>query len=320
LLILQQQRGDKRMAESQGGPLPKTNISVRDYLSMDHICSAAFFARKVHEIEERYNKSPKPKQNPTDRQLYEHTAYAINSIFAARAYLEAVINHVFLDAVQYADGNVPHDSIVASLTPEIVRNMATAWGSGVDSSKFGNRVAFLVSRSSTNKGKTIFKSSVERWGPAENKYQCALVLAGKEPFDGTEGELKSVCVLRMLRNELVHHKPTWITYDLGEELYRSEGFHLDKLANELKIQLTKYYVTKYGKDPNSINPNPIKNQLDPYSIHFPRGYLGATCAAWGIKSSMDFTEKFFSNMEIDWLKLKDPHFKKVCRSLTRFDK
>ena len=68
-------------------------------------------------------------------------------------------------------------------------------------------------------------------------------------------------------------------------------------------------------DPNSIDPNPIKNQLDPHSRHFPRGYLVATCTACGVKSSMDFTEKFFLNMEIDWLKLKDQHYKKVVDHL-----
>jgi len=113
------------------------------------------------------------------------------------------------------------DSIAALLTPNIVRNMATAWSSVVDFSKFGNHVAFLIDARTKRK-------KVGDWTPTENKYQCAVVLAGKEPFDGTEEELKSVCVLRKLRNELVHRKPTWITYDLGEERYRSEESNIDK--------------------------------------------------------------------------------------------
>lgn len=266
-------------------------------LSMNQYCSANFFAQKSREIEEGYNKNA--EKDLTDQQRYEHTAYVIGSIFAARGYLEAAINQVFLDAVESA----PVDSITAPLTSDIVRDMATAWDSRVDFNKFKN--VFLVN------GKT--KGKVEEWTPAENKYQCALVLAGEKPFDGKEEEFKSISVLRKVRNDLVHHTPGWITYNIGEDRYYSRSKKY-KQANDLVDQLTKY-VKKYGKDPNSI-----KNPLVPVgSSHFPHTYLGSTCAEWAVKSSEAFTDMFFlKKMGLNWSKLKDLRYKKLYKSRILF--
>jgi hypothetical protein len=275
-------------------------ITIRESatLSMNQYCSAAFFARKAREIEEEYTKST--EKTLSDQQKYEHTAYVIGSIFAARAYLEATINQVFLDAIEPAP-----NSITAPLKPFTSR-MATAWKlkSGFDFSKFDN--VFLVNRG--NKGK-----EVEKWGPAEDKFQCALVLACQKPFDREEEELRSICVLRYLRNDLVHHTPGWITYQIGGGYFSGPNNGLKKYehANNLVDQLTKY-ATKCGRDLNSI-----KNPLLPVgSSFYPNTYLGSTCAEWAVRSSKAFTDEFFLRMgKLDWAMLMDHRYKKVCKSL-----
>ena len=223
-----------------------------------------------------------------------------------------MINHVFLDAVDFvaaaAKKKGDQRSITAPLDPQIVKSIGEAWKNGVELNKYSfNGVPLNGSNlEKYKKGQRIQDRTKEisEWKPVQDKYQCALILAGKSSFVEKDKELKSIRVLHQLRNYLIHHKPAWVIYSIPKERHFRESGEYD-LANDLKEQLTNY-ATKYVKDPNNIT-----NPLIPGSTSFPYIYLWSVCADWSIRSSWDFTVKFSSTMGLDWSKLGDPRYKKI---------
>lgn len=100
------------------------------------------------------------------------------SVFTAVAFLEAVINEIFLDAFN----KVKHGEIT-KLQPDTVELLANMWAHG----------------------------NIDRL-PILNKYQVALASAGKQIFDSGRLPYQEVDSLIKLRSALVHYKPKTVTF------------------------------------------------------------------------------------------------------------
>jgi hypothetical protein len=163
----------------------------RTYYSIQHIQSAAYFTRLGSAIE----KVDKPS-NPDDfdRLLAEHKACVTSAIFTSAFFLEATINEVFTDAVDYPEGDVK------DLEADVKKRMADIWKLEV------------VKGASFN---------------ILHKFYLALSLSGKTLLEPGNHLYDNVRILIDLRNELVHYHPEWITGE-GQDKSAKKAFNLEK--------------------------------------------------------------------------------------------
>ena len=235
----------------------ENKLLILTYYSLNHVRSADYFARRAAEIENAYKGSQAPSQELIDQQQ----AYVIGSVFASVAFLEAMINEVFRDAVGYKKGESRTD-FLQKLSPPVIISMAQAWEIGVDWSKEPSLRQFLRDK----------RKKLPDWWYILDKYQLALFKAHSKPFDKKDLLWKEVEILVDLRNLLTHHKPEWITFVPGEP-YKAENKETAKLMKRLEA---------HGFS-NPILPGKGHDFLD---------YLGAGCANWAVDSSLSFVNEF----------------------------
>jgi hypothetical protein len=99
----------------------KESISIksRTYFSIQHIQSAALFARNAYAIEKNYD-------NVFSDELFsQHRAYVTASILSSVFFLEAAINELFADTVE------SNFEIAKKLNPTTIQLMAKKWRSKV---------------------------------------------------------------------------------------------------------------------------------------------------------------------------------------------
>ena len=102
-----------------------------------------------------------------------------------------------------------------------------------------------------------------------DKYAIALALAGKSAFDKGAEPWQSVVKLVKLRNALVHYEPEWVPLDSAKQPGDEHAFE-------------KQLAGKFPVNPLAPDENPF----------YPDKVLGHGCAAWGIRSAMDFMDSF----------------------------
>lgn len=90
-------------------------ITMRSYLSSQHLQAAAFFCRAADRLE---------SMAPED--FYEHRGYVMGSIISSAAFLDAAVNELYLDAVD------EHEAYVGGLNVEIRVRLAQGWKHGTD--------------------------------------------------------------------------------------------------------------------------------------------------------------------------------------------
>ena len=152
------------------------SISTRFYFSTSHLRAANHFRAESERTEQPFEGDPAPiRGRPSEeiqQALFKHNSYVVGAVFSAVAFLEALINELFLDTVD------EHQAGPAQQVPAGVRErLAEAWRRSTEN------LAIL----------TIF--------------QAALVLAGKASFDPGRQPYQAVKVLIDLRNNLVHFEP-----------------------------------------------------------------------------------------------------------------
>lgn len=110
------------------------------------------------------------------------------------------------------------------------------------------------------------------------KYETALRMAGAAGFDRGVQPYQDVALLIRLRNALIHFEPQ--SHHEGEN------------------EPTQFEVRMSGKFPLNPLAAPPINPLgkDPLQPFLPDKCLGYGCAMWALKSSVAFTEEFFSRM------------------------
>lgn len=165
----------------------------------------------------------------------KHRYFAIGAVTSAVAFLEAAANEFYLAAVD----NDTH--VFGKADAPLPKLLAHVWESVED-------IATL------------------------QKYQVALIMAQKKPFDQGSSPFQPASNLIVLRNNLIHYKPEWDS----------------DLRNHKNIE-----ARLRGVFPEN-----------PYSDHtqafFPHRCLGHGCAAWGIKSAWAFVESFYSRMHLPY--------------------
>ena len=114
----------------------------------------------------------------------------------------------------------------------------------------------------TNNGRTI---------SALDKYQMALLLAGKPKLDEGVVLVQDVKLLVDLRNALMHFKPAT----------QVEAASPGRFEAQLR---------------SKFNPNPLMTGMgNPY---FPDKCLGASCAAWAFKAAKDLADEWSDRLGI----------------------
>ena len=187
------------------------SVASRVYFSIQHIQSAALFARHAYGIEQNYNGVF------SDKLFFQYRAYVTGSILSSVFFLEAAINELFADTVE------TNSEIVKKLNPATTQLMAAMWKLEVP------RIAnFKILQ----------------------KYQIALTLAQKPIFEPGAPLYQDVNLLVKLRNDLVHFKPEWIKLpssdDFGpDDIHRYEKMLCGKFSpNPLASQGNPYYPDK----------------------------------------------------------------------------
>ena len=250
-----------------------TSLKSITFLSAVHINSAIFFCKELLRIETPYLEGTKDLSQALIR---AHQAYAVGSIFAVVAFVEALINEIFLDAIFRQEGE--DFSIVEPLDAKIVESMVDCWKRGLPLNKFNRDALKLYQKYEKYSKKHCKNLPVNDWYILD-KYQCALVLSGKNTLDSNAAHLQDLYIVRELRNALVHYKPEWITSDGSAKVSRSERRRTKKLEDKL----------------NNIGFR--KNALLPINP-FPEGYLGWGCSRWAIRASLSFASEFSERMGI----------------------
>ena len=222
-------------------------IGIRDYIvarsrmlySLQHIQSAALFARQSFQLEAEYDGTF------SDALITDHRSYVTGAIFASVSFLEATINELFSDTIDH-----PFSEVASHLDLETHNLMADMWKLGIP--------------------KTSRYSVME-------KYKTAIALARKEPLNFGMSPCQDVKILVNIRNALVHFEPTWVSTSTDDPLADDSQFLFLRTANKFAF-------------------NPLfAGTLNPF---FPDKCLSHGCAAWAVKSSMQFVEDFSAKMGI----------------------
>jgi hypothetical protein len=171
--------------------------------------------------------------------LVEHRAYVMASVLTAVAFLEATINELFAQA---ADGSL------SGVNTDATGLMANMWGL----MGHGRRMMGTL-----------------------DKYQLALILAKKQPFDKGGLPYQDVQLVIDLRNTLVHYVPQWATAGTDADLDAA----LNRVGKSLRTK-------KFTLNPFAAKGNPF----------FPDKCLSHGCAKWAVHSSVKFADEFFSRL------------------------
>jgi hypothetical protein len=146
-------------------------VKTRHYFSIQHIQSAALFARMCYQIEQSYDGTY------SSELMADHWSYVTGAIFATVSFLEATINELFADAVDHPDGELA--SYLEASTRQL---MAEMW-------------KLEIPRTSRYK--------------TTEKFQIALTLARKPLLDLSRSPFQDVETLIIIRNNLIHFEPVW---------------------------------------------------------------------------------------------------------------
>jgi hypothetical protein len=126
--------------------------------------------------------------------------------------------------------------------------------------------------------------NTQRWrmtASTLDKYQVALGFAGAERFDPGAAPFQDVRLLIQLRNALVHFEPTSHHEGISE-------------PSRLERSLTGKF------DPNPLAAFPVGSRPDDPVVPFlPDRCLGHGCALWTLRSSVAFTQEFFTRMDLE---------------------
>lgn len=160
-------------------------VSMRNYLSIDHLSAAGLFAGQCKEIESR------AQDGASDiTQRRQHRACAISSVIVSAAFLEATINELFADCAD------EHSTERISSLP--ARDlMANLWIKGIPRS-----ATFRI---------------IE-------KYEIALLLNGKPALKAGSHPYQDVKLLIELRNALIHYEPETIIGSGGYDIRKAHKF------------------------------------------------------------------------------------------------
>jgi len=138
-------------------------VRMRTYFSRDHLQAAAHFVHLAASIESAHS---------SHEVFIEHRAYVTASLLLAIAFLDAVVNELFVDAVE------AHNHYLLPLDPQAVTSLAGKW-------------------------KSVCRQ------PTINRFDTLLTVTRRRHLKRGQEPCQSVHALMELRNSLIHYKPEW---------------------------------------------------------------------------------------------------------------
>jgi hypothetical protein len=210
-----------------------------------HAESAKFFTAKAEELENICNEKDFIKIKD------QYTAYVCSAMIMSASFLEANINEFFMSykepvpmpIMQLAENNQSTEILNATLQSLPTDYMIYLWE----------------------------KSEIEK-SSALDKYNLALIVHKKEPFNQGENPYQNAKLTIMLRNMLLHSK-------MGKT-------EIDSDFNPRETNLEKKLRRKFKLNPFS----------DAKSSFLPHRCLSADCAKWAYESTQNLSEDFFKRI------------------------
>jgi hypothetical protein len=145
--------------------------SMRSYFSTQHLWSAKRFAATATEAENVEGVRP--------RFDLAHRSFAVSSLIASAAFMEAAVSEIFQDAAD--DHGLTDGGYLSQLKPDSVSKMADLW-------------------------REMGRGSLRRKDPIE-KAQRLLECCGEIRLDSGRSPVQHARDVLVLRNELIHFKP-----------------------------------------------------------------------------------------------------------------
>jgi hypothetical protein len=203
--------------------------------SSQHFYSAQFFAQILAEVEGQ------PREPEDHEANWRYQALASGAVLSAAAFLEAYINELFSHCALTLGG-----APVGGLTSEQQATLGRMWRRGIP--------------------RTARYSILE-------KYEVALDLLAKEPFDRGAAPYQDASALTELRNALVHYEP--------------EFYPIPHPLKPVVPQAAMPGLEKRLRGKFTLSPF-----ADPGYPFFPDHCLSAGSAAWSVQSALAFVEAF----------------------------
>ncbi|OXJ22467.1 hypothetical protein CFB82_40755 [Burkholderia sp. HI2714] len=212
----------------------ESGITMRTYLSINYLTSAALLAKKAHDLEAGHRVEDWPDQTV----LAEHHAFATSAIMMSAAAVEAFVNELFAEC----------------------RDQGAMNHLGISTEK-----AALVARIWTDVPK------VEREFVLE-KYELALRLLDLPGLDRKSAATKAVDALFALRNSLMHYK--LVTREAGNEPEEQRLADFEKKLQGYFVGHAKHSGTKPckglpGAGYAANSQNEYRSDLEPGSWSAP---------------------------------------------------
>ncbi|MFE9582431.1 hypothetical protein ACFYO1_39070 [Nocardia sp. NPDC006044] len=210
------------------GTLSVVVVATRQNMATQHLWTARHAARKCGERE-----SAVLLENRID---LEHRSLTMSAVISSVCFLEALVNEAFADV---ADNAGRPTTGTEGISDHAAAVMAELWNGAESLEK---RLSIL------------------------EKYQLALVSAGKPRMDPGAMPYQGAKKLIDLRNALVHFKPAWEQVDVEHKLRKSV------------------------RDLFAENQQPVGLPW------FPNRCLGAGCAEWSCAVSVKFADHWWEQM------------------------
>jgi hypothetical protein len=277
-------------------------IKSWERLSLEYGYAPYFFSQKAMEIEKECVLRPRLAKSEYLKLVGNHQAYVTGCIFSAVAFLEAIINELFLEADKYVRGEhgnqndllrqlLPSDAKIQDtltpLTSPVLVSMAQVWNT--NRIRFSNyprlsEVLDYADHEKDNRPRNWF---------VLNKYQLALYLANKDEcsktFDENDQLQIEVQLLVRFRNYLMHYNPQWIAFYSDDESYEAQEARIAQLAKELRA-----HGFKNPFRPNNINVAGLDVMVSSFG-----SFLGANCAEWAALQSKMYVCEFARRMPVE---------------------
>jgi hypothetical protein len=218
-------------------------VSIWHWFSTDQAIAAATLSRLCADLEAD---PPDPSDEENSRGFtwseaaQRHRSFAIASIMASVGFMETCINELVASA--------RHDNL------EVGGDLPS-----------GQRLVLVETAEIVENIRLL------------DRFQLALYLLGRTPFDRGAQPFQDAQLLVQLRNALVHYKPRW----------RAGGDESAQTVSE--SGLTKSLAAK------DLSPNPFTSAGNPF---FPDKCLGHGCTAWAFRTAVEFCDVFFSRIGV----------------------
>jgi hypothetical protein len=242
-------------------PQQSRTATVRHTLSSVHLYGAWRAALRSEDIE-----CSGGAMSESDR--IEYDSLVVGSVVSAVAFLEAAVNELYATcADEPGDHHVKgdrQDPRFGDIGADTIRSLGALWRT----------------------------ASVPKSLGLLDKFQLALTLARKDPFEAGSNPYQDGALLIQLRNALIHFHPETREIALGA----GKTVEPDKMARRFQGKFADSPLTPrhsfvvIGGEPHEEADWPF----------FPAKCLGSPCAYWACRSALSLSNDFFTRLGTTW--------------------